>query len=427
MDSHASGAFVPMASSPALPPKGTNNLWYCRNASSSVVVFVHGILSESRGCWLSNSGEHTIYWPRLVTEDERLQHPSVFLGGFYTAVGAGKFDIADCAKELFGGLTTPDRQRNNPPIEKKRLVFICHSTGGIIVRYMLLNYSDRFREKEIGLVLLASPSFGSRLADRLGGLADFYDNQLGRHLRWGNDLLNDLDDRFKEFLDRKTIPHLVGVEACENHFVIHRKWLPDRLFVVERESAGRYFSARMLPNTDHFSIVKPSGFDHPAHKLLVEFWLRHYGSPLAPDLQALLDASRDDMRARNLPYFTPALLLALLHPNGFAASVVNSVRRGLAQDLRARFRQYLDVDLPKSGAGAFKDFDWFDREDVQRAQLLARDEQVSTITERLLFKAVLTSQSRAVRQMKAHLGKDFDDILSETERRCRFATKTAGL
>jgi hypothetical protein len=136
-----------MADLSDLPPKGTNNIWYCRNESPSAIMFVHGILSDSRGCWLSNLGGHQTYWPQLVIEDDRLQHPSVFLGGFYTAVDAGKFDIADCAKELFGGLTTPDQRLSSPAIEKKRLVFICHSTGGIIVRYMLLNYSDRFRDK----------------------------------------------------------------------------------------------------------------------------------------------------------------------------------------------------------------------------------------------------------------------------------------
>jgi hypothetical protein len=390
------------------------------------VVFVHGILSDSRGCWLAKTDESQRYWPQLVSEDERLQHPSIFLGGFYTAVDAGKFDIVDCAKELFNGLTTPDSGRRSPPIDKKRLVFICHSTGGIIVRYMLLNNIDRFRDKQVGLVLLASPSFGSRLADRLGGLANFYDNQLGKHLRWGNDLLKDLDDRFKELVDQRTIERLVGVEGCENHFVIHRKWLPDRSFVVERESAGRYFSSRMLANTDHFSIVKPGGFDHPAHKLLVEFWLRQFGAPLGPELQTLLDASKADMRARNLPYFTPALLLALLHPQGFASSVVNSVRAGLAEDLRQRFRQYLDVELPKSGAGLFSDFDWFDKDDVRRAQQFAQDEGASVITERLLFESVLSGDSATVKQMKEIYGKEFDAIVVETERRSRHAPGTPG-
>jgi hypothetical protein len=406
-----------MASLPNLPAKGVNNLWYELNASSSAIVFVHGILSDSRSCWLSESGGRATYWPQLVADDERLQHPSIYLGGFYTAIDAGKYDIADCAKELFGGLQTPDSRMNGPPLEKKRLVFVCHSTGGIIVRDMLLRYTDSFRTKEIGLVLLASPSLGSKWANRVGGLAEFYDNRLGRRLKWGNDLLKNLDDRFKEMKERKTIPRLEGVEACENHFIFHRKFLPNRLVVVEEESAGRYFSSRILPNTDHHSIVKPAGFDDPPHKLLVEFWLRHYGSPFSPDLKKLLELSKADMRDRNLPYFTPALLLALMHPNGFASSVLNSVRRNLTQDLQERLRRFLQVDLPDSGAGGFNEFDWFDRDDVRRAQQLALQENAAAITERILFKAILLSPSETMGQIKKYLAEDFDKVLAETERR----------
>jgi hypothetical protein len=268
---------------------------------------------------------------------------------------------------------------------------------------------------------------GSKLADVVGGLASFYDNQLGLHLKWGNDLLKDLDDRFKELLDHKTIPRIAGIEACENHFILHRKWLPDKLFVVERESAGRYFAVRMLPNTDHFSTVKPTGFDHPAHKLLVEFWLRHYGPPFTPELRALLDNSREEMRARKLPYFTPALLLALFHANGFASSVLNAVRPNLARELRDRFRQYLDFELPESEPGPFRDFDWFDRKEVQHAQQIALQERSASINERILLKAVLLSKSKTVVKMKEQLAADFDKILAETERRRASGPATPGI
>jgi pimeloyl-ACP methyl ester carboxylesterase len=417
-----------MTVSPPPPEIGSNNLWYLLNDSPSAIVFVHGILSDSRSCWLSTHGGQTTYWPQLVSADPRLQHPAVFLGGFYTAVDAGAYNINDCAKELLNGLMVPDVHLHRTPLEKERIVFICHSTGGIVARYMLTRYADKFREKEVGLVLIASPSYGSKLADTLGGLANFYNNQLGIHLKWGNDVLKNLDDEFKELLDRKTIPRLTGIEACENHFIFHRRFLPDKQFVVERESAGRYFTVRMLPNTDHFSTVKPSGFDHPAHKLLVEFWLRRYGPPFTRDLRDLLDASKEDMRLRNMPYFTPALLLALLHENGFASSVLNSVRPASAKELRARFRHYLDVELPAIGPGVFHDFDWFDRDDVRRAQQFASEEQVSSISERMLLKAVLMStDSKSVAQVKQFFAADFEKISAEIEHRRLGAAQTPGI
>ena len=72
------------------------------------------------------------------------------------------------------------------------------------------------------------------------------------------------------------IRDLVGVEACENYFILHRKWFPDRSIVVTEESAGHYFgAAKMLRGTDHFTAIKPDGLRHPTHELLVDFWQRY--------------------------------------------------------------------------------------------------------------------------------------------------------
>jgi hypothetical protein len=406
-----------METSLNLPPENSNNLWYSFNDSPSAVVFVHGIVSDSRNCWLSIEDGVTTYWPDLLRKDNRLQNPSVFLGGYYTAIDAQQYDVADCAKELFSGLSIPDARLRSAVLDKKRLIFVCHSTGGIVVRSMLMSYAEHFKDKEVGLLLYASPSLGSKLANALGGLGSFYGNALGLSLRWSNDVLKDLDDRFKEFLDQKIIARLHGGEACENHFIVHRRLLPNKLIVVDRASAGRYFSIRMLPNTDHYSIVKPTASHQPQHNMLVQFWIRHYGPPFDPALQDLLEVSRNDMRTRDLPYFTPALLRALLYQGSFASSVLNSISNGLARELEDRFSNYLEIVLPASYPGPYKSFDWFDRDDVKHAQLLALQEGLALINERLFFKAILLSQSQTITQLKTHMGKEFDDLLREVDRR----------
>lgn len=357
-----------------------------------------------------------MYWPELIRQDPRLHHPSIFLGGYYTDFDSGKYDITDCAKELLTGLRVPDARLQRPVLDHQRIVFVCHSTGGIIVRYLLESEAQLFATKQIGLVLMASPSYGSKLANTLGGLASFYDNQLGRHLRWGNDLLQNLDDRFKDVLDRRTIPQLVGIEACENHFIIHRKFWPNRMKVVKKDSAGRYFAVRMLANTDHFSVVKPSSASHPAHLLLVDFWLRHYGPPLASDLRLLLESSKEEMRSRNLPYFTPALLVSLLHQGGVLTAALSAVRPGSATDLRQSFAYYLAHTLPPSESGGFENFDWYSRPYVRSAQQFAMKSGSSTVLESHLVSAVLHSSAKSVAQIRAHLGRQFDRLLDEVNR-----------
>jgi hypothetical protein len=259
-----------------IPPPKRNNLWYLDRGTKDVIVFVHGIFSDSRTCWLAegHKSEHEYYWPELIARDERFDRFSIYLGGFFTDVDAGPFGLEDCAQELFDALGEPTRSAEIPILERKTLLFVCHSTGGIVVRYMLESRADAFAEKTIGLVLIASPSYGSRLVGgTLRGLAKLYRQKLGRQLKWGNWGLEDLDRRFQLLLSQRRIPHLIGAEAYENRFIFHRKWLP-RLpwLVVERESAARYFPpARQLAGTDHFTTVKPNGAKHPSHVFLCRF------------------------------------------------------------------------------------------------------------------------------------------------------------
>jgi len=244
-------------------------------------------------------------------------------------------------------------------------------------------------------------------------MIEFYNNQLGLHLKWGNDLLKDLDDRFKELVDGKRILQLDGIEGCENHFVIHSRWLPNvRTVVVDRESAGRYFGrTHILRNTDHFSSVKPTNFDHPAHQLLVDFYTTKFGAAFQPRLAARLEASRNDMRSRNLPYHTPALLYALMYPGSLAESCLEGIRAGRSNTIRTQLRVWLDETLPNQKSDGFSDFEWVDRADVRNARDLAVRERSPLIGERHLILAILGSGSTTVRQLRQAIGQDFDALL----------------
>lgn len=261
-----------------------NNFWYLCNESDTVFLFVHGIFSDSQSCWLySNSRQQkeNQYWPDLVKEDKRLQSPSIFMAGYSTSLTSGDLTFKDAAQEIFDALQLVDSQGRQPPIQREKLIFICHSTGGIVIRYLLERHQDLFKDKAIGLVLIASPSLGSIYANHLNLLARFYNQQLGLQLQWGGENIEDLDDRFKDLVYSRRIPRLTGVEAYEHFFILRKQWLPkwierwvpNRKKLVDKLSAGRYFgSPRLLPNTDHFSTVKPDGLDHPAHLLLLNFF-----------------------------------------------------------------------------------------------------------------------------------------------------------
>jgi hypothetical protein len=139
---------------PALPlPEKTNNFWYVHNNADTVFIFVHGILSSSRECWLygdPQTPQHSTYWPELVRIDPRLESPSIYLGGFPTSLTSGDLSIKDCARELLDALARVDPQGRRPPLDKPNLIFVCHSSVACAARTSAL-HSAIFRAEPISV------------------------------------------------------------------------------------------------------------------------------------------------------------------------------------------------------------------------------------------------------------------------------------
>jgi DNA-binding response OmpR family regulator len=262
-------------------------------------VFVHGILSDNRSCWTALSGSEEVFWPDLIGSDARCSDFGVFLAGYYTAVDAGEFALSQCAREVFEALERPDITTGQSVLSAEQIVFVTHSTGGIVARYLIERQRTRFANKTVGLVLLASPSLGSHWANLSSIAAKYYGNKLAGQLRWRGENLLELHGRFKDLVDRRSelLPGLVGVEAAESSFILRsslprlvRSLLPNRLRVVSTSSAAQYFGeVKVIPDTDHFTIAKPSGHDHPSHEFLVTFLDRFSRSSRQTGLEPTLD------------------------------------------------------------------------------------------------------------------------------------------
>lgn len=234
---------------------------------------MHGIFSNSEDCWTSQDG---IYWPELLKEDKRFGDPSVYLGGYYTDFSSGLYRISDAANELLSYLRVRDPDGRSPALERSNIVFVAHSTGGLVVRYLIERNQDLFKEKNVGVVLLASPSRGSAWSNRLKWLRELFGNKMAGQLARDNDFIMDLDARFADLVSQKKLPGLVGIDAFENKFIIPGIIFNDTHVVTAQDSASYFGSYKIIPKSDHFSIAKPNSHSHPSHQLLWDFYETTY-------------------------------------------------------------------------------------------------------------------------------------------------------
>lgn len=245
-----------------------NNTWYSIGNPEITYIFIHGLMSDSEKCWTNDNGT---FWPDLIKAKPEFGNGSIFLSGYHTDINSGIYDIRQCAMEAlqFLKLKRADGLR---PIDSQNLVFICHSLGGIICRHILEFEQNIFRQKKIGLILLASPSEGSDYAEAITRISKILGHKVAIELKKTSSKLKDIDDRFRDLINKREL-EIIGIEACEQRGPKIFKYLPIRLKrIVDENSASRYFGGtRVLPNTDHMSISKPSDSDHCTHQFLLAF------------------------------------------------------------------------------------------------------------------------------------------------------------
>ena len=244
--------------------------WYSLRENNTVIIFIHGFLSDSIKCWTSNNGE---YWPNIVRQDKLFAQASIFLAGFHTSIDSGIYDIAQCSAELKGMLELK-RENKVAPLDFHNILFVCHSLGGIICRRLLEENSSNFNNKSVGILLVASPSLGSIYANELSGISKLYGNQIAQQIKTNSELLKDIDNRFRNLIIKNPFNKFVGAEICEQNGPFHWKYIPIRMKpIVDANSASRYFGqTRIIPGTDHTTIAKPNSAEHPSHQFFQIFY-----------------------------------------------------------------------------------------------------------------------------------------------------------
>ena len=121
----------------------------------SVIVFVHGVTGNATSTW-TNEQTHA-YWPHLVASDPVFRGEDVFIYDYPSPKFGTSYNINELAEDL--RLTLSD----NVVAKHRRLIFLVHSMGGLVVRQYLLKYRD-VAEKVAFIYFYATPTTGSPMA-----------------------------------------------------------------------------------------------------------------------------------------------------------------------------------------------------------------------------------------------------------------------
>ncbi|MGH7515004.1 MAG: esterase/lipase family protein [Gemmatimonadales bacterium] len=242
------------------------------------VIFVHGLGGHVRHTWMYDPKDASTLWPRWVGED--LQYP-VWLLEYDAALSGWSASAMPLSRQ---GATVLDLLAAEPRLRSGRLVLVGHSLGGLVIKTALLDaitlgvkrYSF-FPRQLRGVVFIATPHFGSHLANLAAGLrCALRTNEQVGDMKIHDPHLTSLNTQFRA--QHKSLGFAVRT-YCEAHPVT----FPSRLFGLRPGPSIRVVdgadphvdgdSGIYLPE-DHFGICKPRNREAQIHKSLVDF-LQH--------------------------------------------------------------------------------------------------------------------------------------------------------
>jgi predicted alpha/beta hydrolase family esterase len=251
--------------------------WLRPATVSTSIIFVHGILSSGDEAWTNRS---EVTWPELLSQEPAFVDMGIYIYSYQTSFLSGSYSLEDIVDDL------KERLRMEVLPRARRLIFVCHSMGGLIVRKYLVERQVDLIEGgiDIGLFLVASPSLGDKYANWLSLVTRNIGQMQVEALRFSDDnmWLNSLDKQFKNLKEDGKL-RLRGKELIEDKLFAEDGTLASRLRailsalfwrrpIVARHEGARYFGEPLkISGTDHRTIAKPESRGEIQHLSLCDF------------------------------------------------------------------------------------------------------------------------------------------------------------
>jgi pimeloyl-ACP methyl ester carboxylesterase len=215
---------------------------FVRNQNSNrVIVFVHGFGGNSRDTWSNDS----LYWPEMITKDRDFDGVDVFVYEYPTSITAS-MTPNQLADQMYEAL------KANDVLDRRQIIFICHSMGGVITRDLLIKFEDVANNTSF-IQFLSTPTDGRSVANLAIILNSTQISKLTTNTE--KDYLGDLSRNWSD-KNLSKIPSYCAYETRDTY----------KLRVVSYESATHLCNRPFKPvDADHFGIAKPQGFNLPPY------------------------------------------------------------------------------------------------------------------------------------------------------------------
>jgi hypothetical protein len=272
------------------------------------VVFVHGLDGDPVKTWQHDPKHPELSWPNLLAADlpsvrvSMLGYPAEKFGGKH----ARAMSIEDRAKSVLENLAAEGFGR-------RQFIFIAHSLGGLLVKQMLraAEESDDSRWRKIGeavlgIVFLATPNAGAKLADVASALRTFFRTSVATLdlERYSPKLLN-LREWYSKYSVRVSMKHVGFAET---------RPLEGFGIIVSEDSAWPGGTASMIriDDVDHIQIAQPANREATVYKDVLanlQLWLASDRDPRQVPLEREThesdseEISRFLFRTRRVPLF----------------------------------------------------------------------------------------------------------------------------